>query len=1845
MIPPTGQTNAVATVATQRTSVAIVGMACTFPGARNLLQFWQNIVSGVDAVSDAPPLRWDPALYYDPNIAGKIYCKRGGYIGTSFTFDPLKCGTMPRAIDGAEPEQFLVLRAVYEALQDAGCLHNERLPRERTAVVLGRGNYLGAGVTGLVQRGMITEQTLEVLRRLHPEFSPAELEAVRRELQAQLPPFGPDSAPGLIPNIVSGRVANRLNLMGPTFTIDAACASSLIAAEIGIRGLQSGQFDAVLAGGVHLFADVSFLHVFSAMGALSRSSVVRPFDRDCDGTISGEGVGILVLKRLADAERDGDRIYAVIRGIGTSSDGKALSVTAPRIEGEILALRRAYEMAGVSPDTVGLIEAHGTGTPVGDETELLALHSVFGPRRFDQPSVALGSIKSMIGHAMPAAGAAALIKTALSIYHGLLPPTLNCRSPHRLLKNGESRFYVNSRTQPWIHGDAGHPRRAGVNAFGFGGVNAHVVLEEYRPIDAASLHSTNGTAGGARAGTLIQQWDAELVVIEAPGRDALIARLRLVRQYALQATGVPLRDIAFSMNCEPRTEVGGSSADDHRIAFVATSLTDLVEKLDYAIARLSDATCKQIKDTKGVYYLHESPARNGKLAFLFPGLGAQYTNLMADLCVHFPEFQQCFERANRAMASASDDPLSSYLFPPPPFTQQEADAAELRLARIERANPAVMTANGAMFLLLDRLGVRADMMTGHSSGEWVVMPASGMVTIDEFVASMSKLGGVWRQLGENASVPTMTMLAVGADRETVAKLAAEIDRPIHVANDNCMHQVVVVAAPETAELVAGKLRARGVFVDRLPYEHGYHTHEFTYVTQALRSYFSAMGIHPPRARLYSCTTAKPYPDATQDVVDLLAHTFARPLLFRDTIEAMYADGARVFVEVGPRGNLTAFVDDILRGRPHAAIATNHHGKSGISVLMHALAQLAALHVPLNLSPLYERRAAQMLSFDPERDRPIDESRRPGAVQISLCCPKLELAPRSPRPIVAGDVTYESARPEPVTAGLGIAPSSHAEEPVDSRRPTPTVQPDAPPPRASNGESASLVMQQHLRLMENFLQVNQDVMQAYLAGRLAPSTAANAQPFTPDPQEHQPPPETRPAPAAPVMPVEDPFAEVRKSAARIADAAPAAETTPPDPRQPEASSPAPVQAIQDRLLAIVSERTGYPPDMLDLDLDMEADLGIDSIKRVEILGALQQAGDAQSDAAAIDMEAVAKLKTLRQIVNFLAGAASGSAETVRPAQSPGDQSRRVEDSIQPRLAGGSADVLPPMTFSARIKEHTPGSSVVVLREIRVEEDLYLHDHCFDPYISDADPDRERLGIVPLTVSLEMMAETASILEPSRRLVSARNIQAAKWIEVEPGGPRVEIEITAHRLSSDEIQVSVRAAGGNPAEPSAAPLAEGTFVFAASFPPAPQPTDDRLRNARAPANTASQMYEERRMFHGPRFHGVASIDSVAEDGLLATLQVLPASDVLRGQSAPRFVFDPFLLDAAGQLVGYWPVEYLQEGFVLFPIRIQDLTLYRENLAAGQRACCRLRIADVSKRQLRADIDVLAPDGSLWMRITGWEDWRFYWQPDFYDFWRYPNKGIVSKPLDLAIPGGTGVECRRMEPFGEMGSSMWENLWAHLILSRRELHEYRSMGAGPRRTQWIFGRAAAKDAIRVWIARHHGLSLYPADIEIAPDEHGKPWASGFWAERVGEIPQLSLSHKGGVAVAAAGRFPIGIDLETITERDAGFEGLAFSEQERGMIGQLNDGADRNEWLTRAWCAKEAAGKAAGNGLRLNPKRLVLRSIDPHDGRIVVSCAVDGESSPPVNQDYEVHSRREGDFVVALALVERTHGATVGP
>ncbi len=1898
--------------------IAIIGMACIFPKAPDLQTYWQNIVSKVDAIAEVPLDRWSIDSFYDADVTAedRLHCKRGGYLPGSMPFNPLDYGIMPVALNGAEPDQFLQVKLVYDALADAG--HPEQtIDRRRVEVIQGKGNYLGAGHANLIQKAVVTEQTLGIIQDLHPEFTDDDLKLIKKELQSHLRPFNAETASSLIPNLATGRVTNRLDFMGSNYTIDAACASSLIATEIGVQDLLTGKYDLSVIGGAHICNDIPFLTLFSSLGAVSPRSKIQPFDEAADGTIPGEGIGVILLKRLADAERDGDRIYAVIKGVGSASDGRGLSVTAPRVEGEELALQRAYEMARIDPQTVELIEAHGTGTAVGDAAEVEALHRVFGTREEGtHPWCALGAVKSMIGHCFPASGVAGMMKAILALYHKILPPTLNVENPLAQLRSKDTPFYINTETRPWIHGRQDVPRRAGVNAFGFGGINAHVILEEYQKLD--ELNSPR----------IHTQWDSEVFIFSGTSRSAVIERAQHVHAFLANSPDVPLKDLAYTLNVE-------MDKAPYRLSIVATSAEELGRKLHLAIERLQDTQRRQIKDMQGIYFFEEP--LGGKLAFMFPGEGAQYLNMLADLCLHFPEVRLCFDQIDQAFVEQQRGYLpSSIIFPIPSFSKEERVAAEARLWEMDGALEAVLTANWALSKLLSALQIEPDMVVGHSSGEFSAMLAAGVAEVDDaYFRNISILNEHYKRAASKGEIPEAVMIAAGVGYKTASAIVNHVGGNIYVAMNNCPHQTVIVGEKAAGEQVIEQLRARGILYEKLPFNRAYHTPMFEETCKKLHAYFDHVPMRAPKTEIYSCWTVKPFPTESEAIQNIVVDHWMHPVKFQETIETMYEAGARIFVEIGPRGNLTAFVDDILRGKPHLAMPSNLTSRLGVTQLNHLVGILAAQGVPMNLERLYALRSPVRLSLELSK-APLEE--KPHFLkELRLDFPSMHLSEEISKRLIK-HTDHKTAVQEPAITSVTSVPSPKTAQPVKASQqpkltngqtgaqksttpsPVSAASPKTPHPRTTEkqnmanqrtfpvspgqhqdsgspevvnrnmsqvtparqvGPAASQVMQQYLQTMENFLGVQEQIMQAYINGTvpfLQPTEWKNgSKEESKEGRMEEWKNGRAPSllPVLPFLPVETPVdmpeiprpvhsdnVSVSPAEAELELVSPITTDADESGQKPalERSEGTSVQEMAEALLQLVSEKTGYPIEMLDVNLDMEADLGIDSIKRTEVLGAFQEKYGNLTNQAMDEtfLEEIARLKTLQQVIDFIEmniEASGGHASSPNPpVPFPGGKGEPSPPHLRGGAGGevgrGASSPLSSATavdtrsypFIDSVSRFVPGQELVVTRRINWEgEDIFLEDHTFGPEISGTDETLKGLPVIPLTGSIEIMAEAATLFMQPKQLVRMKDIRAHQWIQVE--NP-VTLEIIIKRVGPEEVTAELWGAD----DPAAKTLfLEGKMEFADSFPQPPAVSPEfSLTDERTPERTAEQIYQEHYLFHGPRFHNIVQMERMGSDGLVGYLEVLPIDNLFRSNPKPFFIADPFLFDAVGQLVGYWPLENLETGFLIFPIRVKEVQLYCPTRPVSERVKCHLRIREITSTQIRADIDVIRPNGQLWMRVIGWEDWRFYFPRNLFDFWRFPNKGMVSTswdaPLSTMPPHvAKTLECFQLTGFWELQNTIWETVWAYLIANRQERKAYwqlKEKKADKRRMEWLFGRTAAKDAVRVYIQKRFSKALYPADIEIVPDEYGKPMVCGEWTEDL-PVPSITLTHTGKTAVALVGPYPyLGIDIEQMGHSQTDVESHAFTQAEQVLLKGLTPDV-REEWRLRLWCSKEAVGKAFGRGVLGQFKNIVVQSFEVDTG--VVQLRLRGELSEiyPDFADASIiaYTIRANDFILAVSLGEK--------
>lgn len=459
----------------EREDIAITGMACRYAGSDGLRPFWLRVLEGAPAFSDPPDS--EAERFHDPQSTrfNRVSTLRGGYLRDLWQSSPAALGRHAATQAGINPEQGLALDLASQAIRDADYSEKEKgMPRERTAVVIGYAPCMDPAGVNWLQQGLVVDQTLDLVRRCFPHGGTQDFEVLFANLQKCLPPFDSRNLPGLFPHTLATRIAQRFNFQGMACTVNGDSASTHLAMQTAMDELRAGRADVVLAGGITGVLSPQLLMPFDQLGYLSGGDVVHPFGQDAGGTLLGEGGGLFVLKRAQDARRGGDRVYALLRSVSLAANGQDEDPE----EGLARAVGRCLAQAGAAPETVAMIEGHGSGIVTQDRSEVRALRTVFGTDRCGTASIALGSVKALVGHCGFAAGAAGIIKAALSLYHRIIPPAQEAGHPHPQLKLEETPFYLNPQSRPWVHNDAGQPRRAGVNAMAIGGIAAHALLEQ-----------------------------------------------------------------------------------------------------------------------------------------------------------------------------------------------------------------------------------------------------------------------------------------------------------------------------------------------------------------------------------------------------------------------------------------------------------------------------------------------------------------------------------------------------------------------------------------------------------------------------------------------------------------------------------------------------------------------------------------------------------------------------------------------------------------------------------------------------------------------------------------------------------------------------------------------------------------------------------------------------------------------------------------------------------------------------------------------------------------------------------------------------------------------------------------------------------------------------------------------------------------------------------------------------------------------------------------------------------------------------------------------------------------------
>ncbi|GAB3510783.1 hypothetical protein GCM10027341_49600 [Spirosoma knui] len=1180
--------------------VAIVGMASVFADAKNLETYWTNIIQGVNSIKDVPENRWKIDDYYDPNpaAADKTYCKVGGFI-PDIDFNPLEFGMPPNLLESTDTGQLLSLVVARDALIDAGYAPGsaklDAKLRERTGVILG----VGGGQNLLLPlnsrlEAPVWRKALESIGM--PE---AQIQQVIDKIKAAYIPWSEDTFPGLLGNVVAGRIANRFDFGGINSVVDAACAASLSAVKMALSELIEGRCDMMLTGGVDANNSPFMYMSFSKTPAFSRKGQIRPFDEESDGMLIGEGLGMIVCKRLADAVRDGDRIYATIRGIGGSSDGRFKSIYAPRPHGQAIAMQRAYDEAGYDAATVGLIEAHGTGTIAGDLSEITSTKMVFGKSNLTPGHIALGSVKSQIGHTKAAAGIAGLIKAALALHHKILPGTINVTQPNPQLGLADSPLYINTRTRPWFRKAAHLPRRAAVSAFGFGGVNLHLTLEEL----------------GEEPDNSYRQYTLHHLILLHDSTDAdLLANCR--QQLTLLTTG---EADATLKRLAQQSASAKIPAHNPRLGFVASSVEEARQKISGAI-QLLERNAGQAAwqhPIQGIWYRSAALPIDHKIVALFAGQGAQYVNMGVDLASAYPPVRAAFNQANRFFEAKGQRLLTDVVFPVPVFSAEEEQRQEITLRQTQFAQPAIGALSAGLYRLLTNVGFKADFYAGHSYGELTALWAAGVLDEDAFYG-LSKIRG--EAMAAAATGQPSGMLAVKGERNTIEQLLRGYPT-VWVSNINSPTQLVL--GGETRELVRFQeaAKASGFQATLLPVSAAFHTPLVSQAQEPVADAIRRITVSPASGPVFSNTTGQAYPADPQKVKDLLASHIASPVRFNEQIESIYSQGGRVFVEFGPKNILGNLVREILGDKPHTVISLNANAKKdGDKQIREAVAQLAVLGVAVQgfdsfAQPYAEPAAKASLTVKISGHNYVSEATQKRYEQ-ALSIPAIDL-----NSILPTDDEDELMNPILTQMQADIAALKEQQNRIEALLTALVQSNNTHPAKETNGQSIPA----------------RPVHQPANGYHHEPVLSLNG--------KH----------------------EARNGSTNEAVLTQQVVAEP--PAAPAPSTSIDRKRIETSLLSVVAEKTGYPAEMLDLSMDMEADLGIDSIKRVEIFGTMTEAHPAVQG---MKQQELAELRTLQQIVDYLTskmnggGVANGFAASSPTIEAVSGSGRPTNGQISPPI---------------------------------------------------------------------------------------------------------------------------------------------------------------------------------------------------------------------------------------------------------------------------------------------------------------------------------------------------------------------------------------------------------------------------------------------------------------------------------------------------------------------------------------------------------------------------------------------------
>jgi len=1019
--------------------IAVIGLGALMPDAHDIDAFWQNILDAKVSIRPIPEGRW-PGPVNDfwreggpgEHTEGYTYAKIGALVSEA-EFDWRRWRQPPGTLPQIDPCQLWAVTVSADAIEHAGYDgETDDIDRTRTGVVFA--NALG-GENRNLSNIRVWSNHMANLAKQHglPEVN---LEDFTESMLDGTPRVDEDTMPGELANVVAGRVANLLDLQGPNHAMDAACASSMAAVLDACRLLQTRQVDVMLAGATDRTMDPATFAKFSAIGALSPTHS-SPFDARANGFVMGEGAGVLVLKRLSDAIRDDDEIYSVIRGIGGSSDGRGKGITAPSQRGQIQAIARAYSQAGYPASTVELVEAHGTSTKVGDATELSTLSRLWTGVE-GTGNVAVGSIKSQIGHLKAAAGIAGIMKSVMALHHRTIPPSANFETPNPTVDWTNIPFFVPTAPLEWPR-PASNPRRAGVSAFGFGGTNFHIALEGYEP----DYHAPLASDWDARWASYSRQtpasapsiFDSSLpATMSHEALKAIEGGVLLLSDDSLEALQAQLASTVFDgplFDEDPRgrrlsealqtASVDFNPKQSVRMAVVATSWAEFSKRQTLAGKAMMDREKWGFLQAQGVMITDQPSLPAGaKSVHMYPGQGSQYVGMTADLVERFTAPANVWKQADETMVDVlGGETLSGFVLRSS-LSSEELKEAEHKLKQTEYTQPAMLTADLAIERTLQAYGHSPDMVAGHSLGEYAALMSSGILDMDGALRAAAARG---TEMGAVEIDDKGLMASVTAPYDVVEEVLEATEGYVIAANKNSPKMTVIAGETEPVKAAMAEFEQRGFSSVALATSHAFHSRIVAPANEPLRRFLEGLEIRWPKVPITANVDGSFYPsegaDSKSAILEKLAPQMASSVEWTKQIETMYAAGGRLFVEVGPKRALTMFAMQILEGQPHAPIMTNHPKQGGVASFMTAIGALALAGRPPSWPALDSNDLQDAFKAGPV------EARSSVPLSPSTSTSAQESLRTRARPLPGSGASVPAAAPSAVTVQTGPLDADYA----------------------------------------------------------------------------------------------------------------------------------------------------------------------------------------------------------------------------------------------------------------------------------------------------------------------------------------------------------------------------------------------------------------------------------------------------------------------------------------------------------------------------------------------------------------------------------------------------------------------------------------------------------------------------------------------------------------------------------------------------------------------------------------------------------------------------------------------------